>query len=75
MKRVIFLHITLFLSIISNAQAPFNTGIAELDADLGMINANAKLDFGAFKTDLELSYNISDKKRDHYIVLLVYIYD
>jgi hypothetical protein len=65
MKRVIFLHITLFLSIISNAQAPFNTGNAEMDADLGKINVNAKLDFGTFKTDMEISYNISGKKIDY----------
>ena len=65
MKRVIILFFTLFLSFISNAQVLFNTGNAELDADLGKINANAKLDFGAFKTDLELSYHISDKKIDY----------
>ena len=65
MKRVIILLFTLFLSVISNAQVLFNTGNAELDADLTKINANAKLDFGTFKTDLKLSYNISDKKIDY----------
>ena len=64
MKKDI-LFFTLFLSVISNAQVLFNTGNAELDVDLGKINANAKLDFGAFKTNMELSYNISDKKIDH----------
>jgi hypothetical protein len=65
MKKVFILHSLLFLSVISNAQIPFNTGNAELDADLNKINANAKLDFGTFKTDLKLSYNISDKKIDY----------
>ena len=65
MKKVFILHSILFLSVISNAQVPFNTGNAELDADLSKINANAKLDFGTFKTDLKLSYNISDKKIDY----------
>ncbi len=65
MKKVFILHSLLFLSVISNAQVPFNTGNAELDADLSKINANAKLDFGVFKTDLKLSYNISDTKIDY----------
>ncbi len=65
MKKVFILHSLLFLSIISNAQVLFNTGNEELDADLSKINANAKLDFGTFKTDLKLSYNISDKKIDY----------
>ena len=46
------------------APKPLNTGNAELDSDLGNINANAKLDFGSFKTNLALSYDISDKKID-----------
>ncbi len=65
MKRIIILFFTLILSVSSNAQVLFNTGNAELDADLTKINANAKLDFGTFKTDLKLSYNISDKKIDY----------
>ena len=65
MKKDIILFFTLFIGIISNAQVPYNTGNAELDADLGKINANAKLDFGAFKTNMELSYDISDKKIDY----------
>ena len=65
MKKVIILFLTVFLSVISNAQVSFNTGNAEFDSDLGKINADAKLDFGAFKTNLVLSYDISDKKIDH----------
>ena len=63
-KPVIFVFL-LFLAVISNAQISFNTGNAEFDADLNKINVNAKLDFGAFKTDLNLSYNISEKKIDY----------
>ena len=65
MKKVIILILTVFLSFISNAQVSFNTGNAEFDSDLGKINADAKLDFGAFKANLALSYDISDKKIDH----------
>lgn len=63
-KPVIFVFL-LFLAVISNAQISFNTGNAEFDTDLNKINVNAKLDFGAFKTDLNLSYNISEKKIDY----------
>jgi hypothetical protein len=65
MKKAIILLPTLLFSIISNAQVQFNTGSAELNADLGKINAEANLDFGAFKTNLALSYDISDKKIDY----------
>ncbi len=65
MKKVTILLMTFLLSVISNAQILLNTGNAELDADLSKINVNAKLDFGTFKTDLKLSYNISDKKIDY----------
>ncbi len=65
MKKVTILLMTLLLSVISNAQVSFNTGNAEFDSDLGRINADAKLDFGAFKTSLALSYDISDKKIDY----------
>lgn len=63
-KPVIFVFL-LFLAVISNAQVSFNTGNAEFDTDLNKINVNAKLDFGAFKTDINLSYNISEKKIDY----------
>ena len=63
-KPVIFVFL-LFLAVISNAQISFNTGNLEFDTDLNKINVNANLDFGAFKTDLNLSYNISEKKIDY----------
>ena len=65
MKKPVFFVFLLFIAVISNAQVLFNTGNAELDADLEKINVDAKLDFGAFKTDINLSYNISEKKIDY----------
>ncbi len=59
MKKPVFFVFLLFLAVISNAQVLFNTGNAELDADLEKINVDAKLDFRAFKTDINMSYNIS----------------
>ncbi len=65
MKRVIVLLTALLFSVVSNAQVSFNTGNAELDTDLDEINANAKLDFGVFKANLALSYDVSEKKIDY----------
>ena len=65
MRKAVIILLTLLFTIISNAQVLFNTGSAEMDADLGKINADANLDFGAFKTNLTLSYDISDKKIDY----------
>jgi len=68
MRKAVILILTLLFTIISNAQVLLNTGSVELDNDLNKINADARLDFGTFKTNLALSYNISDIKIDYLIV-------
>jgi len=70
MKKLLILIYLLFLSVISNAQISFNTGNAKLDENLSRINVNAKLDFGTFKSGLNLSYNISKKKIDYLSISL-----
>jgi hypothetical protein len=65
MKKAAILILTVIFTGVSNAQVIFNTGSADLDADLGKINADASLDFGAFKTDLAISYGVSEKKIDY----------
>lgn len=65
MEKLLIVLCLLFSSVISNAQISFNTGNSEMDADLSNINLNAKLDFGAFITNLNLTYNISEKKIDY----------
>jgi len=65
MEKLLIVLCLLFSSVISNAQISINTGNSEMDADLSKINVNAKLDFGAFKTNLNLTYNISEKKIDY----------
>ena len=65
MKKVSTIFFALLFCLISNAQVQYNTGDAELDSDLSSINADARLDFGAFKTNLTLSYDISEKKIDY----------
>jgi hypothetical protein len=64
MKKVLLIYSLLMFSLISFAQFPFNSGNAELDADLNRINTSAKLDFGSFKTELAVSFNIEEKKID-----------
>ena len=54
----------LFYSMGLFAQLPFNTGDAELDLELSRMNSDAKGDFSAFKADLSLSYNVSEKEID-----------
>ena len=65
MKKVLLIYSLLMTSLISFAQFSFNSGSAELDADLNRINTSAKLDFGAFKTELALSFNIEEKRINH----------
>lgn len=61
----IFLVLLSFLVYSASAQISFNTGSVQLDTDLNAINANASVDFGSFKGDLSLSYNVSEKKIDY----------
>ena len=65
MKKVLLIYSLIMFSLISFAQFPFNSGSAELDADLNRINTSAKLNFGGFKTELALSFNIEEKKIDY----------
>lgn len=65
MKTILFI-IFLSISYLSlNAQTNYNSGDQELDNDLNSINADAKLDLGSFKTNLRLSYSVSEKKIDY----------
>ncbi|WP_123812066.1 hypothetical protein [Mangrovimonas sp. DI 80] len=49
----------------ATAQISFKTGSVQLDTDLNTINARASADFGAFKTDMKLSYNVSEKSIEY----------
>lgn len=58
----------LFLAFIfhtASAQIAFNTGNAQLDSDLNIINSKARADFGAFRADMKLSYNVTEKKIEY----------
>lgn len=58
MKKLILTLAAVSIIVISNAQVKYNTGSVEFDKDLGIINANAKLDLKTFKIDVSTSHNI-----------------
>ena len=59
-KQFLILLIIGVTSVCSYAQ--YNTGDIGLNASLVKIDDDAKLNFTAFKTDLSLSYNVSERK-------------
>ncbi|MCV9386122.1 hypothetical protein [Reichenbachiella ulvae] len=65
MKKILALSVFTFIIGLANAQVAFRTGNAQLDTDLNNINANASLHFGAFRTDLSIGYDVSEKKIDY----------
>src|SRR5579859_3858637 len=50
--------------------AQYNTGDVELNASLSKIDADAQLDFGAFKANISAEYDISSNKIDTWSVNL-----
>lgn len=69
MKKI-FLLVLLISGIHFLAQAQYNTGDQQLNASLAKIDANAQLDFGAFKAQVGAEYNISTGKIDSWSVNL-----
>ena len=67
MQGILFLF---FLAILSanTILAQYNTGNDDLNKALVKIDADASVNFGAFKTDITGSYNISDQKLDYLVV-------
>lgn len=54
--------------VISCSYAQYNTGDTQLNASLVKIDDDAKLNFTAFKADMSLSYNVSERKIDSWSV-------
>lgn len=49
----------------ASAQVAFNTGNAQMDADLNVINTRGSSDFVSFRADMRVSYNVSESKIDY----------
>lgn len=62
MKHLIIICLVLF---VYSAQAQHYSSDPDLNQSLITLDANASIDFGAFKTDISLGYNISEKKIDY----------
>jgi hypothetical protein len=64
MKKI-FVLMLCTLSLGLDAQIEFKTGDVELDADLNVINTDAKSDLPAFKADLSATFGVSIKNVDY----------
>lgn len=65
MKNIKILMLLVMFGIGYPTHAQYNTGDDELNESLLTIDANASLDFGDFKVDISVSYDISEKKLDY----------
>lgn len=57
--------IIILVGIVSHTHAQYNTGDIDLNKSLLTIDANAKLDFGAFKVRIGGSYDVTEKKLNY----------
>jgi hypothetical protein len=65
MQRIIFFYFLLVFLSATVAQAQYNTGSDDLNSTLIKIDADAGINFGAFKADVSGRYNISENKLDY----------
>lgn len=63
--KYLFLFVFTFNFYLVSAQISFHTGNVQLDADLNIINKHARTNLSSFRTDMKLSYNLSDNKFDY----------
>jgi len=65
--RNFFLLVILYLMTLPvQAQSKFKTGSVDIDGDLNQINISANANFGKFRTELSLAYNITESRIDHF---------
>ena len=60
MKKIILSLVILISSINLFSQISFKTGDIELETDLNEINAKAKVDYGVFKAEMAITYDIEE---------------
>lgn len=70
MKKLILTLATFLIIAVSIAQVKYNTGSVEFDKDLGIINANAKLDLKTFKIDISTSHNLPIPKVEEMLQIM-----
>ena len=65
MRKILLISFLFIFCSGSFAQISFNTGSVELDANLNIINTNAKSDLTSYKSELNISYNLPIVKFDY----------
>lgn len=69
MKKIFLSFLLVLLVNVTYSQIVFNTGSAEFDADLNVINVSGESDMSGFKSDMTVSFNVSVKTLDHMLSL------
>lgn len=70
MKKIIITLLAITTFSVAFAQVKYNTGNVEFDTDLGIVNANAKLDLKTFKINISTSYNLSIPKVEELLQIM-----
>ena len=65
MRFKFFITLTIVLLLNMAASAFTKSGDGELDAALVTLNATARRDFGSFKTEIAVGYNVTESKVDY----------
>lgn len=68
MQRIIFSYFLVIFLCTNAAIAQYNTGSEDLNKTLVTIDADAKINFGAFKANISGSYDITENKIDYLAV-------
>jgi len=67
MKQIVLFLSVMAVTAFSYCQVNFNTGDADMDANLTVINTNAKSDLGAFKTQLSIDFGVKVPVIDNFL--------
>lgn len=58
--------IFVFISFLLPVKAQIQSGSFRIDGNLRQINVSANADFGRFRTEMSVGYNVEEKKIDYY---------
>lgn len=61
-----YLSVLFVLCLVIPAKSQIRSGTFQIDGDLNQINVSASADFGKFRSELSVGYNISEEKINYY---------
>lgn len=70
MKKIIITLLAITTFSVAFAQVKYNTGNVEFDTDLGIVNANAKLDLKTFKLNISTTHNLPIPKVEELLQIM-----